>query len=137
MQTPIHAWSGVRQVPQSSSTLLRIPSLLSQADPHLDESGRGEMAAARHDGHWALLQQVHGGGVVFEGEVDAQVHDSAGQQTGQGWCGAARKQADDAEAAASGDTEGGGDGMMDGGGRRQGGYRDGISGIAKDPGKWG
>ena len=58
-------------------------------------------------------------------------------QTGQGWYGAARKQTDDAEAIASGDTEGGGDGMMEGGGRRQGGYRDGISGIAKDPGKVG
>ena len=75
--------------------------------------------------------------MVFEGEVDAQVHDSSGQQIGQGWYGAARKQADDAEAAASGDIKGGGDGMMDGGGRRQGCYRHGISGIAKDPGKAG
>ena len=95
------------------------------------------MAAKGHDGNRTLRGQMHGGGTVSDGEVDTQVQASAGQQTGQGWCGTARKQTDDAEATASGDTEGGGYGMMEGGGRRQGGYRDGISGIAKDPGKVG
>ena len=129
MPTTLHAWLGVGQVSQSPGTLLRIhvSPLLPQADPHLDEPGQGEMAAPGHDGNRALLRQMHGGGDVSGREVDAQVQDSAGQQTGQGWYGASRQQTDDAKDAAPGDTEGGGYGMTDGGGRRQGRYRDGIS----------
>ena len=71
MQTTLYAWLGAGQVSKSFGALLRIPSLLSQADPHLDEPGRGEVAAQGHDGNRALLRQMYGGGAVSDGEVDA------------------------------------------------------------------